>query len=126
MPNAIEPILTLGNVITIVIFLLGLIIQATLLSGKISRFMTQSEMDRLNLHRDVEAAKVNCVSCYTKTEVASLDKETERIDKEQIKLRAELPLKLDEIWKEIKTIRTLLEQRRYEHGDKGEQGMQGI
>lgn len=125
MSQIIDPIITIGNVITIVIFLLGFTIQAIIFTNMVSKFMAQSVMDRLNLHKDIEAAKESCRVCYTKDKIEILEKDKDRMDKEQITLRAQLPLKLDEIWKEIKAIRQILEQRRYESGDRGETGDRG-
>lgn len=101
-----EPIFTLGNVVTIVAIFIcfaGVFI-------KIGKFMTQSEMDRGNLHEKVDEVKKTCDECFVKEIINTLAKEKERMNNLQIQIRAELPLKLDEIWRELKTIRGFVEK----------------
>jgi len=102
-----EPIFTFGNLLNIIAVILSFVG----IFVKITRFMAQSEMDRKNLHEKILAIDARCNDCILKTEVETLKSSREKMNEKQIELRAELPLKLDEIWKELTAIRQIVEKR---------------
>ena len=114
-----EPIFTVGNVVSILIFIVGLAIHGAIVSGKISKFMGSSETDRHGLHvkdDEIEEKIVildkKCGVCDTKRDVMWLQEERDRMNGEQITLRSEFPLKLEAIWKELSQIRRIVENNR--------------
>jgi hypothetical protein len=101
---------TLGNVISIIIFIAGLAINAAVISSKISRFMGESTTDRHAMHVELESLSKRCDECYVKEKVEFLQKERERMNEEQVALRAKLPFELDAIKNELKGLKEAVTQ----------------
>ena len=98
-------VITLGNVLTIISIILAAAIHIIIVSNKLSSFMATTS-ERLNsMDAKLKETTAICQNCYLKSEMNSQKADIDNMKFEQTKLKAELPLKLDAIEKELREIK---------------------
>jgi len=117
----IEQVVTLGNLIVIGIAVVGFvattIVNISVMSSKTSKFVIMTEMKfaagekRFVEHdKDIESLEKRCGMCPQKIKVEELEKEKERMNGEQIKIRSQLPIQLEGIERSIENLKVDLKE----------------
>ena len=113
----IEQVITLGNLVVTCVVVIGAvastIINTVIVSAKTTKFVTMTEMKFqagekkfVEHDKDIENLQSRCGTCPQKVKVEVLEKERSIMRERQIQLRAELPVKLDNIDKSISDLKT--------------------
>jgi hypothetical protein len=112
----IEQVVTLGNLIVILIVIIGAV-ASTLINGysitsKTAVFVAATEMKFqagekkfVAIEKDIEQLEGKCTLCPNAAKLVILEKEKLEMKGEQIKLRAELPIQLKNIEEAITAIK---------------------
>jgi len=94
-------ILDIGVIIAIMIHLITL-------TSKLSTFMAKSELDRANIHKNIEDMKSDIKAVTSFCKECSLRPRVETMDNLQQQLRRELPLQFEKIKFEMESIKSEL------------------
>jgi len=108
--------ITMGNILTIIAVVLGaaasIFINIIVVTSKTAKFVTMTEMKfqagekKFTEHdKDLFNLQNRCITCPQKIKVEEHEREKNRMNTEQVKLRAELPVKLENIEKSIADVK---------------------
>lgn len=112
----IEQVITLGNLIVILIVIVGFIVTTIanvwVVSSKTSKFVMMTEMKFaagekkfVEHDKDIETLQIRCNTCPMKIKYEHLEEDKNEMKEKQIELRAKLPVQLDNIEKSIVALR---------------------
>ena len=117
----IEQVVTLGNLIVVGIAIVGFvattIVNISVMSSKTSKFVVMTEMKFaagekkfVEHDKDIEVLQARCGVCPQKIKIEELEKEKERMNGEQIKIRSQLPIQLEGIERSIENLKVDLKE----------------
>ena len=86
-----KDIITIGNLVTILSFIIGLVVHYVVSSNRFYKFVGSTETKITTIEKDINTIELACKNCYVKKKIEDLEEDKKGIKEEQLKLRAELP-----------------------------------
>ena len=104
--------ISLGNVLTIIIFVVGLATHLIIITASITKWKTETSVRLDVFEKTCTNIMSACNSCYLKKKHEEVSNMVNLLKERQDKRIAELPLQLEFIRNELSTLRKLLEEKR--------------
>uniref|UniRef100_A0A6M3J757 Uncharacterized protein n=1 Tax=viral metagenome TaxID=1070528 RepID=A0A6M3J757_9ZZZZ len=99
--------ISLGNVLTIIIFIVGLATHLIVITAILTKWKTATSMRMENFEKLVATIMASCASCYLKKATDDLEIKVAVVKTEQDRRIVELPLQLEAIRTEMNRMNEL-------------------